>query len=457
MQIVLKFLFYNNDVLSYSKPVLYKRIKNTKSMNKNTAKNPWTWVPTLYFTQGLPYVIIVIVSVIMYKELGIPNDKIGLYTSWLYLPWVIKPFWSPFVELKSTKKTWIFAMQLLVAILFIIIGFTLKMNNFFVLSLSFFTMAAFASATNDIASDGLYMIALPEKQQSFFMGIRSTFYRLAMVTGQGLIVVLAGYFEQKFSDNNKAWSLTIIIVGFFMAIMAIINFFNSPKIEKIEVVHNNENRNFFEVFSSFFKKKHIGTAIAFILLFRLGESQILKLVAPFLLDKKISGGLQLSTIQVGTIYGTFGVVALTLGGILGGIVISRDGLRKWILPMALSMNVPNIFFLLLSIFKPVSLFLIGGVVVIEQFGYGFGIAAFFMFLIHVANGISKTSHYAIATGFMGLGMMLPGMVSGFIQQYLGYPKFFVWCLLAGIPALFLIKKLDFPTDFGKKEITNSNE
>ena len=318
-------------------------------------------------------------------------------------------------------------------------------------------MAAFASATNDIASDGLYMTALPEKQQAFFMGIRSTFYRLAMVTGQGLIVVLAGYFEQRFLDNNKAWSLTLIIVGLFTAVMTAVNYFVSPKVEKTEVKISTENSNFLEVFKSFFVKKNIGIAIAFILLFRLGESQILKLVAPFLLDKKTAGGLELTTIEVGTVYGTFGIIALTIGGILGGILISRDGLRKWMLPMALAMNTPNVFFLMLSIFKPTSIFLIGGVVVIEQFGYGFGVAAFFMFLIHVANGISKTSHYAIATGFMGLGMMLAGMLSGFIQQYLGYPKFFIWCLLAGIPALFLIKKLDFPADFGKKDIINKNE
>lgn len=426
-------------------------------MTNKTSKNPWFWIPALYFTQGLPYVIIVIVSVIMYKELGIPNDKIGLYTSWLYLPWVIKPFWSPFVELKSTKKNWIFVMQLLVSLIFVTVGFCLKTNNFFILSLALFTTAAFASATNDIASDGLYMTALPEKQQAFFMGIRSTFYRLAMVTGQGLIVVLAGYFEEKYTDNNKAWSLTLIIVGVFMTVMTIINYFTSPKIEKVVVTKNEEKGSFFDVFISFFQKQNIGIAIAFILLFRLGESQILKLVAPFLLDKKVAGGLELSTMQVGTIYGTFGVIALTFGGIFGGILISKDGLRKWMLPMALAMNMPNLFFLLLSIFKPTSLILIGGVVVIEQFGYGFGVAAFFMFLIHVANGISKTAHYAIATGFMGLGMMLPGMLSGFIQHYLGYPNFFIWCLIAGVPALFLIKKLDFPSDFGKKENSTANE
>ena len=426
-------------------------------MIKTSNKNPWTWIPTLYFTQGLPYVIVVIVSGIMYKELGISNEQIGLYTSWLYLPWVIKPFWSPFVELKSTKKTWIFTMQLLVSLFFVLIGFTLKMNNFFVISLAFFTMAAFASATNDIASDGLYMTALPEKQQSFFMGIRSTFYRLAMVTGQGLVVVLAGYLEEKFSDNSKAWSFTLVFVGIFMALMTVINFIASPKVDKLVVVDSAPKGNFFDVFKTFFQKQNIGLALAFILLFRLGESQILKLVAPFLLDKKIAGGLELSTIQVGTIYGTFGVIALTLGGILGGILISKDGLRKWMLPMALAMNTPNAFFLLLSIFKPTSLALISGVVVIEQFGYGFGVAAFFMFLIYVANGISKTAHYAIATGFMGLGMMLPGMVSGFIQQYLGYPKFFVWCLIAGLPALFLIKKLQFPADFGKKSNSKTDE
>ena len=427
-------------------------------MEENTnIKNPWSWIPALYFAEGFPYVIVNSLSVILYKELGVENETSIFWTSLLYLPWVIKPFWSPFVELKSTKRNWIFGTQLAVSVAFLVTSFTMSSSNFFPLSLACFVMAAFASATNDIATDGLYMVALPEKKQAFFMGIRSTFYRLASITGQGLIVVLAGFLEKRFLDNGKAWSYTMIVISVVMFILAFLNFFASPKIEKIEMYKSSEKGGFFDVFVSFFKKKNVGVFIAYILLFRLGESQILKLVSPFLLDNKQVGGLGLSTIDVGTIYGTFGVISLVIGGILGGIVISRNGLKKWILPMAIAMNLPNVLFLLLSIYQPQNIVPTYAVVIVEQFGYGFGVASFFMFMVHVANGISKTAHYAIATGFMGLGMMLPGMISGYLQKYLGYPKFFLWCLLAGIPALFLIKYLDIPEDFGKKTNIKENE
>ncbi|SDW58666.1 MFS transporter [Flavobacterium degerlachei] len=413
---------------------------------------PWYWIPILNFASGLPYAIIISVSVIMYKNLGISNEDIGIYTSLLYLPWVIKPLWSPFIDLYSTKRKWFLAMQLVISIAFLIVGLSIPMNHFFVISLAVFWVAAFASASNDVASDGFYMLALEKDQQSFFLGIRSTFYRLSMLTGNGLIVIIGGYLEQEYGDKQKAWSYTMIIVGLLMTLITIYNYFATPRTEKA-IVKNSveaEKASFSSVFSSFFQKKQIGIALAFILLFRLGESQLLKMLTPFLIDDISVGGIGLTTQDVGIIYGTFGVISLTVGGIIGGIVISRDGLGKWMLPMILAMHLPIIGFILLAHFHPTSVYYIYATVIAEQFGYGFGFAAFMMYLIYVADGESKTSHYSIATGFMALGMMLPGMLSGFIQEYLGYGNFFIWVFLATIPGLILSRFLIYPKEFGKK-------
>tara|TARA_R110000744_G_scaffold2630_6_gene10498 strand:+ start:1779 stop:3053 length:1275 start_codon:yes stop_codon:yes gene_type:complete len=413
-------------------------------------KGAWAWVPVLYFTQGLPYVLVVTVSVIMYKKLGVSNEDIGLYTSLLYLPWVLKPLWSPFVDLKSTKRKWFLAMQLLIAISLLGVGLTLPTNMFFISSLACFWMAAFASATNDIASDGYYMLGLTEKKQSFFVGMRSTFYRLAMVTGEGLIVVLAGFLENKYGDNTKAWSITMSAAAFLMLIMTVANFFVTPKYESENIEDKEKPAGFLEVFSSFFKKPGIGIALAFILTYRLGESQLVKMASPFLLDTPDKGGLGYSTEQLGTIFGTAGVIFLSIGGILGGILISRDGLKKWMLPMVLSLNLPNILYAVLAATDTTNIYAVTATVIFEKFGYGFGFAAFLMYLIYIADGKSKTSHYAIATGFMALGMMLPGMISGYIQQWLGYNGFFVWVVIAALPALLLLKFISYPADFGKK-------
>jgi PAT family beta-lactamase induction signal transducer AmpG len=412
---------------------------------------PWYWIPILNFASGLPYAIIISVSVIMYKSLGINNEDIGIYTSLLYLPWVIKPLWSPFIDLYSTKRKWFLAMQFIISIAFLIVGLSIPMNHFFLISLAVFWVAAFASASNDVASDGFYMLALAKEEQSFFLGIRSTFYRLSMLTGNGLIVFIAGFLEQEYGDKQKAWSYTMIIVGLIMSIITLYNYFSTPKVE----AKNTETAaiptvSFGAVFSSFFQKKQIGIVLAFILLFRLGESQLLKMLTPFLLDEKGLGGMGLTTQQIGIVYGTVGLISLTIGGIIGGIAISRDGLGKWMLPMILTMHLPIIGFILLAHFHPVSISFIYITVIAEQFGYGFGFAAFMMYLIYVAEGESKTSHYSIATGFMALGMMLPGMLSGFIQEYLGYANFFIWVFLATIPGLILSRFLIFPKDFGKK-------
>ena len=418
-------------------------------------KNPWLWIPLLNFASGFPYAIIISVSVIMYKNLGISNEDIGIYTSLLYLPWVIKPLWSPFIDLHSTKRKWFLSMQLLIAIAFLIVGFTIPMSQFFILSLAIFWVAAFASASNDVATDGFYLLALSKDQQSFFLGIRSTFYRLSMLTGNGLIVIIGGYLETVFGDKTKAWSYTMIIVGLLMTVITLYNLFATPISENETRTESLEQqKDFATVFTSFFKKKQIGIVLAFILLFRLGESQLMKMLTPFLIDPKDVGGMGLTTEDVGIIYGTFGVIALLIGGTLGGIAISKQGLGKWMLPMILIMHLPIIGFILLSHFHPENTLFIYLAVIIEQFGYGFGFAAFMMYLIYVAEGESKTSHYALATGFMALGMMLPGMISGYIQEYLGYSNFFIWVFCSTIPGIILSRFLVFPADFGKKSAIN---
>ncbi|RUT68541.1 MFS transporter [Flavobacterium cupreum] len=434
-----------------------------------TDNKPWFWIPLLNFASGLPYAVIISVSVIMYKNLGISNEDIGVYTSLLYLPWVIKPLWSPFIELNGTKRKWFLAMQFIISLAFLLVGFSIPLNHFFLLSLAIFWVAAFASASNDVASDGFYLLVLPKEQQSFFLGIRSTFYRMSLLAGNGLIVLFAGYLEHKYGDNTKAWSYTMIAVGLLMAVITAYNFIFTPKSEINTVQTDKEahDKSFGSVFASFFKKKQIGLVLAFILVFRLGESQLLKMLSPFLLDKKEFGGMALDTESVGIIYGTLGITALTIGGIFGGIAISKHGLTKWMLPMFLAMHLPILGFIALAHFQPEALFHLHInlyffeinsplnlytciTVILEQFGYGFGFTGFMMYLIYVAEGESKTSHYALATGFMALGMMLPGMISGYIQQYLGYQNFFIWVFIATIPGLILSRFLIFPKDFGKK-------
>lgn len=418
-------------------------------MTQNPSKNPWIWVPTLYLTESLPYVVIITVSVIMYKNLGISNADIGLYTSFLYLPWVIKPIWSPILELFGNKKKWFLSMQIILSLVFLGVGLTTGTDQFFTITLAFFWMGAFASATNDIASDGLYLIALKPDQQSFFVGMRSTFYRVGMITGQGLIVVIAGNLEQKFGDPAQAWSWTMIGVGALMLTLTGVNYLSTPKVIEARVAKADQP-SFGKVFSTFFTKKNIGLSIGFVLLYRLGESQLVKMASPFFLDTREAGGLGLSTTEVGFIYGTLGVIALLAGGILGGILISRDGLGKWMMPMAFAINAPNIGYIFLSWLQPESIAFATIVVVIEQLGYGFGFAAFMVFLIFLAEGIFKTAHYALATGFMAMGMMLPGMLSGYMQQWLGYPGFFVWVVIATIPGFVMAYSVKYPSEFGKK-------
>lgn len=626
-------------------------------------RSHWSWIPSLYFTEGLPYVMVMTISVIMYKRLGISNTDIALYTSWLYLPWVIKPFWSPFIDLAQTKRWWTVAMQFLLVLAFACIAFTIPTSFFFRATLAFFWLVAFTSATHDIAADGYYMMALDESDQSLYVGIRSTFYRLATVVGQGLLVIMAGLLETgtglepasleieasphytnmltlpettrptdsdntlhfvftspvvkagtvlrdrdaaakvdalaadikaqniangfQPSDNKEArktetstswgesilerftvwkdcqadcftnwvrtnfgeehrnapnatsnvvavgvrlshqpadgkthvlnmvfkkgdrsisiedkalstrfefdkdnwdktawmmfrinpnikaktgatfegisgniplaWMSVFAFLSVFFLIMSIYHNRMLPRPAKDHAVAdlsaNNIARKFFETFKSFFTKKGIFPALLFMLLFRLPEAQLVKMLNPFLLDSIDKGGLGLTTGQVGMVYGTIGIIGLTLGGILGGIVVAHGGLRKWIWPMVMAITLPDLAYVYLSYAQPESLSVINLCIFIEQFGYGFGFTAYMLYMMYFSEGPNQTSHYAICTGFMALGMMLPGMMAGWLEETIGYRHFFVWamicCAATFIVTYFVGKSID--PRYGQKE------
>ena len=619
--------------------------KENNQINKKK-RNPWAWIPSLYFAEGIPYIIVMTLSVIMYKRLGISNTDIALYTSWLYLPWVIKPLWSPFVDILKTKRFWIILMQLIIGAGLAGVALTIPSSFFFQYTLAFFWLLAFSSATHDIAADGFYMLGLSQSKQAFFVGIRSTFYRIAMLTGQGLIVIIAGYFEaaaglgntdisvttvpnssitqqfkpkdiqnfknidelkiicsdkieigteniasskvdslkekikswnlsnnfynnektllnsdnkekswwskhiseniedilkktfsvkEKKNNSNKsgniglvyfflseqpeetdeivlsfgqksgsksiklieggrfvftaenwnipayaliqldpkltqktsaifearsgnialAWSISFSILALMFTLFFIYHKLILPYPKSDISVENNNSKNilkeFLTAFSEFFKKKNIGITLAFLLLYRLGESQLVKLASPFLLDMKESGGLGLTTDKLGLIYGTIGMLALTIGGILGGLLASRNGLKYWLWWMVSAMNLPNLVYVFLSFSMPDSLYVTAASVAIEQFGYGFGFTAYMLYMIYISKGKYKTAHFAIASGFMALGMMIPGMISGWLQEIIGYQNFFIWVIICTIPSFLIIFFVKINPQFGKKE------
>lgn len=408
--------------------------------NQTVSRSPWTFIPTLYFASGVPYIIINTVSVIFYKKLGINNTQIALWTSFLYLPWVIKMLWAPIVDTYSTKRTWILATQFAMFCSLGLVAFCLQLPNFFFVSLAALTIAAFISATYDIATDGFYLLVLNPAQQAFFSGIRSLFYRLAVIFGSGFLVYLAGQLELSLNNIPLSWTLAIGFSALVLAILFIFHRLILPLPESDSQPHTQtltETIPFWTVITSYFQQEKIGAILAFILLYRFGEAMLVKLASLFLLDKPELGGLGLSTSDVGLVYGTFGVISLIIGGILGGFVISKYGLKKCIFPMALALNLPDIFYVYMAYSKP-SLSLIYPLVSLEQFGYGFGFTAFSVYLMYICQGEYKTSHFAISTGIMALGMMVPGLISGYIQAKFGYPLFFVLVCLLTIPGMITL-------------------
>ncbi|MGJ5632018.1 MFS transporter [Nostoc sp. CALU 1950] len=415
---------------------------------KNQTTSPWTFIPTLYFASGIPYVIINTVSVIFYKKLGIDNTQIALWTSFLYLPWVIKMFWGPIVDIYSTKRQWILYTQFAMFGCLGLIAFSLQLPNFFFISLATLTIGAFISATYDIATDGFYLLALSPEQQALFVGIRSLFYRMAVIFGSGILVVLAGQLEVSLNNIPLSWTIAIGFSALILAILFISHrlILPLPESDEQRQIKTRENIPFWSIISSYFAQDKIINILAFILLYRLGEAMLVKIASLFLLDKPEVGGLGLSTSDVGLVYGTFGVISLICGGILGGLLISKYGLKKCIFPMALALNLPDIFYVYMAYSKP-SLTLVYPLVSLEQFGYGFGFTAFSVYLMYICQGEYKTSHFAISTGIMALGMMLPGLISGYLQKVFGYPLFFILVCLLTIPgmiALFFIPLKEEP-------------
>ena len=420
---------------------------------ESVPKSLWSWIPSLYFAQGIPYVVVMTLSVIMYKKMGVSNTDLALYTSWLYLPWVIKPLWSPFVDLFRTKRFWIVSLQLLIGAALAGVALTIPMPHYFQLTLAVFWLMAFSSATHDIAADGFYMLALKEHEQAAFVGVRSTFYRIAMLAGQGGLVFLAGRVEEATGNLTLAWTIVFAVLSVMFLSLGVYHRWCLPRpaADATRAPLTAPLREFVAVFAVFLKKKEIAAILAFLLLYRFGEGQLLKLAAPFLLDSTDKGGLALTTQQVGIVYGSMGIVFLTLGGLLGGYVISRHGLKRWLWPMVLSVNVPHLVYVYLSFALPSELWQVAAAVAVEQFGYGFGFAAYLLYMIMVSDGPNKTAHYAICTGFMALGMMLPGMLSGWVQAQLGYAHFFVWICISGLPAFVATALIRVDPEFGKKK------
>lgn len=432
-------------------------------MQKRTS--PWFWVPTLYTAEGLPYVLVTTVAVVLFKNLGLSNTDVALYTSWLYLPWVIKPFWSPLVDVLKTKRWWIVTMQLFVGASMAGVAMTIPTNGMVRYCLAFFWLMAFSSATHDIAADGYYMIELNEQQQSLFVGIRSTFYRIATLLGQGAIVALGGWLEAIFKMPSKAWTYTFFAVGTIFLLLCLYHFFVLPNPEKHDSsadLHERQSiddvlTNIGKTFLSFFQKPGIIVALTFMLLYRLPEALLVKICQMFLLDPVEKGGLGLSTLDIGFAQGTVGVIGLTVGGILGGIAVAMHGFKKWLWPMVLSITLPDVVYILLAYYQPDNLLLISACLGVEQFGYGFGFTAYMLYMLYFARGEFQTAHYAFCTGFMALSMMLPGMISGWLQENLGYLNFFIVTMALTLVTFAVTTLVKVDSEFGKKKPDSKTE
>lgn len=450
---------------------------------ESVLRRVWSWLPTLYFAEALPYVVINTLTVLMYTKMDVDLEMMTFWTGWLYLPWVIKPFWSPFVDIFSSKRRWVLWMQIAMALSFAGVAVLIPMPFFFTATLAIFFVAAFFSATHDIAADGYYMLQLSEHEQAEYVGWRSTFYRFGSLFASGALVWVAGLIEESSAggadigpgDIRIAWQTVMWITAILLGLIAVYHNFwmtkaakDRPRKERsaAQVV-----RNLGQTFATFFTKRGVLSALAFMLLYRLPEALCIKIVSPFLVGARAEGGLELSTKAVGLANGVTGVVALLAGGILGGMVIARGGLKKWLWPMALSLTLPCALYTLLAILQPqtdvVGLTLINVCIGVEQFGYGFGFTAFMLYLIYFSEGEWKTSHYAFCTGFMALGMMVPGMFAGKIfnmladfnplglagpQGYVNYFTLVVLCSVFTCVACLLVK---IDPGFGKKSASKT--
>jgi len=392
---------------------------------------PYAWIPTLYFAEALPYMAVMTLSVIMYTNLGLTNTELALYTRWLYLPWVIKPLWSPIVDQLRTKRWWILAMEVLVGAALAGVALSLPMALWLRASLAFFWLMAFSSATHDIAADGFYIISLSQEDQALYVGIRSTFYRIGSIFCQGILVMVAGWLESRYSVS-VAWSITMLLMAALMVGLAGWHAVALPHGEERRVKSEESDNPFISTLRAFFQKPHVWAALLFMLLFRLPEAQLAKMAQPFMLRATTEGGLELGTATVGFAYGTLGVIGLLAGGIVGGWLVSKHGLRRWLWPMVAAISLPDLVYVYLAYVQPDSLWIINLCVFTEQLGYGFGFTAYMLFLVYFSRGERSTSVFALCTAFQALGMMLPGMMAGWLADAMGFLHFFVFVCLCTV-------------------------
>ncbi len=424
-------------------------------MSAAQKSSPWLWIPTVYFAEGLPNALVATVSVMLYNDLGVSNRTTAFLTSLLYLPWVLKPLWSPVVDVLKTRRGWIWIMQLLLAAGLLCVALAIPVPHGLPWTIVFFILLAFSSATHDIAADGFYLLAPTEREQAFFVGWRGIFFNAGKIAAQGGLVFIVGRLAQRSGHPALAWSAGFALAAGIFAGLGIYHRCILPRPvadqPKIRPAGENCFGGFLETFATFFQKPGIVAMLLFVLLYRLGEAQLLKIIPIFLHAPPAAGGLGLSLEKISVIYGTVGVVAFMLGALLGGWAVSRRGLKFWLWPMLLAIHLPDAVFLWLAAAQPENLPAIGAGVAVEQFGYGFGFTAFMLYLIRLARGPHATAHYALGTGFMALGLMLPGMWSGWLQERLGYKLFFLWVILATIPSFLVATKIPLEPEFGRRQ------
>ena len=421
---------------------------------KPSSHRPWLWIPTVYFAEGMPNALVATVSVMLYNDLGVSNEATAFFTSLLYLPWVIKPLWSPAVDILKTRRLWIWTMQLLLGIGLAGVALMIPAPHFVRWTIVFLGLLAFSSATHDIAADGFYMLATTEHEQSFFIGFRSVFFNVGKISAQGGLVYLAGQLGRQSGNPAFGWAIAFGVGAVIFLVLGAYHRFvlPHPAADEPKVAVNTGDfwTGFFKTFGSFFQKPNIVVLLLFLLLYRLGEAQLVKIIPIFLHAPPEKGGLGLAIEKISLIYGSVGVVTFMVGALLGGFVVARHGLKFWLWPMLLAIHLPDAVFIWLAYAQPDNFWAIGTGVAVEQFGYGFGFTAFMLYMIYIARGEHQTAHYAICTGFMALGMMLPGMWSGWLQEHIGYPHFFVWVLLATIPSFIVALQIPLEAEFGRR-------
>ena len=412
--------------------------------------HPALWVPTLYFAEGLPMITVSVVAALMYKNLGVSNTDIAIYTGSLYLPWSIKFAWAPITEMFGTKRRWVLATEFAMAVSLACVALCLRLPSFMGLTLAFFWVTGFLSATQDIAADGVYMSVTSAKEQSAWVGVQGFCWNAGRIVASGLLVTATGYlFEQKLSGATselaklQAWQYAwMIVMGVLAALMALLGTWHSKMLPADQRAFEQPKgiaeafNTFVATLSSFFAKKGIWLGIAFILLYRSGEGFIEKIGPLFMLDPIEKGGLGMSNQALGYINGSFGTLGFMFGALLGGMFAAKLTLKRAILILALAMNVPHVCYLILASTSAPSHTVVTLLVTIEKFGYGFGSVAHILYMMQqIAPGKYRTAHYAFATSLMGLGLMIPSMLSGAIQESLGYQSFFLFCLVASIPSV----------------------